>query len=373
MPALDYQHAAERMGIPIRRPLRVVPDPAPQPEPKAASLRPGTILDVIGQETVRMRLMPRLASARKRGQVAPHCLFYGPPGLGKTTMAKVISTYMGTNLVETTGMALDSPKVLARTLVELKPGDVLFIDEIHTLTKRVSNCMLKVMEDFVLHYSAGRGKDLRMVETELEPFTVVGATTEAGNILDPLRERFKFREELDWYTDEEIARILLRAAPTLNPPVRIAEDAAALLATRCRQTPRTAIEVLEMVRDLAESLTDDELGEIDLETVEFALEYNGIDCLGLREPDIQVLRALCDPHTFNGGPVGVHTLAATTGKFVWTITDMIEPWLLRSGLIVRQNHKGRIATEKAYGHLRATQPDLRNIVTPLDLRWRLEG
>lgn len=368
MPALNYGAVAQRMGITVRRPLLSVVPPAPIPQaPATATVRPGVIEEVIGQEAVRVRLMTVLKSARIRGAVPPHCLFYGPPGLGKTTLARVVSGFTGGKLVETNAITLSSPRLLALELAKLGEGDVFYIDEIHRLTKKVTESLYTAMEDGFMMVATGSGKDLRTVRVDLEPFTLVGATTQAGNIMKPLFDRFGFAAQLEYYTDDELARIILRAAPVLSPAVAVTAGAAAALGRRSRGTPRVALNMLDKARDYGTAMAGAGVGgappeiAVDVAMVDATMELYGIDSLGLDPTHQMVLQKLCHPDTFYGGPVGLGNLAAVCGEDQWTIADVVEPWLIRAGLMVRKP-RGRTATEAAYVHL--------GWPVPVDIKWR---
>ena len=307
------------------------------------TLRPQTWEEYIGQAKTKENLRILLTAAKERGHAAEHVLLYGPPGLGKTTLANLISKTLGTNMRVTSGPAIERVGDLAAILTNLSPGDVLFIDEIHRLSKSIEEVLYPAMESGVLDIIIGKGPSARTVQLELPPFTMVAATTRISLLSSPLRSRFSggtFR--LDFYTDEEIATILKRSAELLG--VETSDDILEKIASRCRATPRTANYLLKRCRDLAQleggSLTD--------EIVEKTFDLLEIDARGLGKPDRAVLEVIIQK--FNGGPVGLNTIAAATGEEPSTIEDVIEPYLIRHGLLER-TPRGRTASPEAYNHI----------------------
>lgn len=312
------------------------------------TLRPTTWDEYIGQSKTKENLRILLTAAKERGHAAEHILLYGPPGLGKTTLANLISKTLGTNMRITSGPAIERVADLAAILTNLSPGDVLFIDEIHRLSKSIEEVLYPAMESGVLDIIIGKGPSARTVQLELPPFTMVAATTRVSLLSSPLRSRFSggtFR--LEFYSDEEIAKILERSAGLLE--VTASREALAQIAKRCRSTPRTANYLLKRCRDLAQIRQSELTDEIINET--FGLLE--IDELGLTSPDRAVLEAII--HKFNGGPVGLNTIAAATGEEQSTIEDVIEPYLIRHGLIER-TPRGRMASPAAYEHLDESAP-----------------
>lgn len=307
------------------------------------TLRPGTWDEYIGQRKTKENLRILLTAARERGHAAEHILLYGPPGLGKTTLANLVAKTLGTNMRITSGPAIERVGDLAAILTNLSPGDVLFIDEIHRLSKSIEEVLYPAMESGVLDIIIGKGPSARTVQLELPPFTMVAATTRISLLSSPLRSRFSggtFR--LEFYSDEEIATILERSASLLG--VETTPDILAHIAKRCRATPRTANYLLKRCRDLAQL----EGGTLSSAIVEKTFGLLDIDTLGLTGPDRAVLEAII--HKFNGGPVGLNTIAAATGEEPSTIEDVIEPYLIRHGLLER-TPRGRVASPVAYEHI----------------------
>ncbi|MCA9361589.1 Holliday junction branch migration DNA helicase RuvB [Candidatus Kaiserbacteria bacterium] len=307
------------------------------------TLRPQSWDEYIGQDKTKENLRILLTAARERGHAAEHILLYGPPGLGKTTLAHLIAKTLGTNMRTTSGPAIERVGDLAAILTNLSPGDVLFIDEIHRLSKSIEEVLYPAMESGVLDIIIGKGPSARTVQLELPPFTLVAATTRISLLSAPLRSRFSggtFR--LEFYSEGEIAKILTRSAELLD--ISTNEEIMNDIATRCRATPRTANYLLKRCRDLAQL----EGTNLSHEVVDRTFTLLEIDVLGLGSPDRAVLEAIV--HKFNGGPVGLNTIAAATGEEQSTIEDVIEPYLIRQGLLER-TPRGRIASALAYAHL----------------------
>lgn len=307
------------------------------------TLRPHDFTNYIGQERLKQNLKLAIDAAKKRGESLDHVLLYGPPGLGKTTMATVISNEMGANIRITSGPAIERAGDLASLLTNLQDGDILFIDEIHRLNRTVEEVLYSAMEDYKLDIMLGKGPSARSMRLDLPQFTIIGATTRAGALAAPLRDRFGIIHRLEFYTPQEIEQIISRAANILN--VKINRQAASSLATRSRLTPRIANRLLKRVRDYADVNGD---GIIDTAISTQALELLEIDELGLDPADRLILLAIIDNH--GGGPVGVETLAALTAEERSTIEDFVEPYLMQVGLLER-TPRGRKVTTKAYRHL----------------------
>ena len=307
------------------------------------TLRPQSWEEYIGQVKTKENLRILLTAAKERGHAAEHILLYGPPGLGKTTLAHLISKTLGTNMRTTSGPAIERVGDLAAILTNLSPGDVLFIDEIHRLSKSIEEVLYPAMESGVLDIIIGKGPSARTVQLELPPFTLVAATTRISLLSAPLRSRFSggtFR--LEFYSEDEIAQILSRSADLLG--VTIPQQIAASIASRCRATPRTANYLLKRCRDLAQL----EGTQLDQNIVQKTFGLLEIDSMGLGSPDRAVLEVIINK--FNGGPVGLNTIAAATGEEQSTIEDVIEPYLIRQGLLER-TPRGRIASASAYAHV----------------------
>lgn len=310
------------------------------------TLRPQQFGEYIGQERLKKNLKLAIDAAKKRGEPIDHVLLYGPPGLGKTTMATVIANEMGTNIRVTAGPAIERAGDLASILTNLQDGDVLFIDEIHRLSRAIEEVLYAAMEDFKLDIVIGKGPAARSVRLDLPRFTVIGATTRTGSLAAPLRDRFGHIYRLEFYTPDEIAQIITRAAGILDS--KIDDNAARLLATRARLTPRIANRLLKRVRDYADVHGN---GTIDDGLTRQSLDMLEIDELGLDPADRQLLVSMIDHYGMN--PVGLNTLAAMTGDEMTTIEDFYEPYLLQIGFIER-TPRGRRATPKAYKHLGRT-------------------
>ena len=313
-----------------------------------AGLRPRRLADFVGQRELKEHLSIVLEAARRRGQAADHLLLAGPPGLGKTTRAAIVAAEMEVRFHVTSGPALERAGDLAAILTKLEEGDVLFIDEIHRLSRAVEEILYPAMEDFQLDIVVGKGPAASSIRLTLPPFTLVGATTRTGMITGPLRDRFGLVARLDYYDADEIQAIVLRAATILDVP--IVEAGAWEIARRSRGTPRIANRLLRRVRDFAEVRGN---GRIDEATAHEGLAVFGVDDLGLDKVDRAILRALCDQ--FGGGPVGLSTLAISVGEQTETVEDVYEPFLIQRGLIAR-TPRGRVAMPAAYIHLGLTPP-----------------
>jgi Holliday junction DNA helicase RuvB len=327
---------------------RVVDPGVDEEEVLYQSLRAGNWEEFRGQEKVKKSLKIALEAAKQRVEPLEHVMFYGPPGLGKTTLAHIIAKEMGANIRITSGPALERAGDLASILTNLEKGDVLFIDEIHRLNKMVEETLYPAMEDFALDIVLGKGPGARTVRINLQPFTVVGATTQMGKISAPLRDRFGVVHRLDFYEDSELGKILETAAIKLQ--LKLETDAALLLAGRARKTARVALKLLKRVRDYSQIYNN---GVIDKKVVTKALDLLEVDKMGLDANDRMILRVIIEKH--DGGPVGLTTLAASTAEDVTTIEDMYEPFLMRAGFIKR-TPKGRVVTRLAYEHLGVTPP-----------------
>lgn len=306
------------------------------------TLRPMTLDEYIGQEKAKANLKVYIEAAKQRGESLDHVLFYGPPGLGKTTLAGIIANEMGVHMKVTSGPAIGKPGEMAAILSNLAEGDILFVDEIHRLNRQVEEVLYPAMEDYVIDIMVGKGATARSIRLDLPHFTLVGATTRAGLLSAPLRDRFGVVHHLEFYNVEELKTIIVHSAKKLE--VKIDEEAAIELARRSRGTPRLANRLLKRVRDFAQVQYN---GEITKEVASFALDLLEVDKMGLDQNDRNILLTIIEK--FQGGPVGLDTLAAAIGEDAGTIEDVYEPYLVKNGFINR-TPKGRVATEFAYHH-----------------------
>lgn len=308
-------------------------------------LRPQILDDYIGQSKIKENLKVFIKAAKSRNETLDHILFYGPPGLGKTTLAGIIAKEMGVNIKITSGPAIEKPGELAAVLNNLQENDVLFIDEIHRLNRQVEEVLYPAMEDYAIDIVIGKGASARSIRLDLPKFTLVGATTRAGMLTAPLRDRFGMLNRLEFYNEEELKEIICRSAKVLNVPIE--EEGAAELAKRSRGTPRLANRLLKRVRDFADVKYD---GIITKEVANYALDLLEVDKLGLDNSDRNILNTII--YKFSGGPVGLDTLAAALGEDSGTLEDVYEPYLIKNGFINR-TPRGRVATELAYRHIGA--------------------
>lgn len=316
------------------------------------ALRPKRFSDYIGQEQVKNKLKVYVEAARVRGEALDHCLFYGPPGLGKTTLAQIIANELEVSIHITSGPSIDRPGDLVALLTNLQPHDLLFIDEIHRLNRHVEEVLYSAMEDYVLDIIIGKGPSARSLRMDLPPFTLIGATTRAGSLSSPLRDRFGIIERLQFYCIDELKRIIEVNAAYMHVPIE--EDGARLIASRSRGTPRIANRLLNRVRDFAQV---EGQGRIDESISRYALDRLEVDKAGLDQLDRALLLTIIEQ--YKGGPVGLDTLAASIGEERVTLEDVCEPFLLQEGFLAR-TPRGRVATEKAYHHFDMRMPQLEN-------------
>ena len=312
------------------------------------SLRPHTLREYIGQEKAKQNLSIFIEAARRRSEALDHVLLHGPPGLGKTTLAGIIAAEMGVNIRITSGPAIEKPGDLAALLTNLSENDILFVDEIHRLNRSVEEILYPAMEDYAIDIIIGKGPSANSIRLDLPKFTLIGATTRAGQLSAPLRDRFGVTLRLELYTPEELTRIVTRSAGILEVPIE--ESGALEIARRSRGTPRIANRMLRRVRDFAQVVAD---GTITREVADHALQALEIDQLGLDPIDRRMMRAIIE--NYGGGPVGLETLAATIGEEAVTLEDVYEPYLMQLGFLTR-TPRGRCVTQKAYRHLHMEMP-----------------
>ena len=312
------------------------------------SLRPHTLREYIGQEKAKQNLSIFIEAARRRSEALDHVLLHGPPGLGKTTLAGIIAAELGVNIRITSGPAIEKPGDLAALLTNLSENDILFVDEIHRLNRSVEEILYPAMEDYAIDIIIGKGPSANSIRLDLPKFTLIGATTRAGQLSAPLRDRFGVTLRLELYTPEELTRIVTRSAGILEVPIE--ESGALEIARRSRGTPRIANRMLRRVRDFAQVVAD---GTITREVADHALQALEIDQLGLDPIDRRMMRAIIE--NYGGGPVGLETLAATIGEEAVTLEDVYEPYLMQLGFLTR-TPRGRCVTQKAYRHLHMEMP-----------------
>ncbi len=327
----------------------VTPEPIPEDGEAEFSLRPKTLSEYIGQDKVKENMAVYIEAAKRRGDVLDHVLLYGPPGLGKTTLSAIIAHEMGVNLRVTTGPAIEKPGDLAALLTNLQTGDVLFIDEIHRLSRAVEEILYPALEDHAIDIIMGKGPSARSLRIDLNPFTLVGATTRAGQLSSPLRDRFGVIQRLELYTPEQLCDIVRRSSMILDIPCDL--DGAMEIARRARGTPRIANRLLKRVRDFADVMGN---GAITKDIAMIALDRLEIDHLGLDSGDRRMLDMIIKG--YSGGPVGLETLASALGEETVTLEDVCEPYLMQLGFLAR-TPRGRCATDLAYEHMGYKKPD----------------
>jgi len=323
-------------------------DALKQPSDDEETIRPKTLDEYVGQDALKDNLRIFIKAALQRNETLDHVLLYGPPGLGKTTLSYILANEMHTNVKTASGPSIERGGDLAALLSMLEPGDILFIDEIHRMPKQVEEVLYPAMEDFCVDVMLGKDAGARSVRLDLPPFTLVGATTRAGDLSAPLRDRFGIVSKLEYYTNEQLESIVKRSARVLG--VEIEKDAVTEIARRSRGTPRIANRLLRRIRDFAQVLND---GVISKEVAQDALDRLHVDSMGLDDVDIRYLRGIIE--RFHGGPVGLEALANSISEETTTLEDVYEPYLIQIGFVNRTS-RGRVVTEKAYEHLKIAHP-----------------